>query len=51
MQGPKLKKCLPYFEGVTAIVFMAAMSEYDQVSREDEATVSNAKMVYQGKSE
>ena len=51
MQGPKLKKCLHYFDGVTAIVFMAAMSEYDQVSREDVTTVSNTKIVHQGKSE
>lgn len=39
-QRSERKKWIHCFENVTAIVFMAAISEYDQVLVEDETTVS-----------
>lgn len=39
-QRSERKKWIHCFENVTAIVFMAAISEYDQVLVEDEDSVS-----------
>ena len=40
-QRSERKKWIHCFENVTAIVFMAAISEYDQVLVEDETTVKH----------
>ena len=38
-QRSERKKCIPCFEFVQAIIFLAAISEFDQVSLEDATTV------------
>ena len=46
-QRSERKKWIHCFEDVNAIIFIAAISEYDQVLFEDETTVSRAESVLQ----
>lgn len=45
-QRSERKKWIHCFENVTAIIFLVAISEYDQVLIEDETVVSNSFFVF-----
>jgi len=45
-QRPERRKWISCFENVTAIIFFAALSEYDMRLREDQEVVSTASALY-----
>lgn len=47
-QRSERKKWIHCFENVTAIVFLVAISEYDQMLYEDESIVRNPLYVWDG---